>query len=186
MLNSIKTLALLGLVFAALSCEETAIQPAPVATQPVGAAIKYGDPIINPVPGNLQRPGFGLGMAFGRGSDCHGGGVCYVKIRLTFSRIMEFPVAGQGTGFFSAPVNINPETNVGTMRIIFTSEQKNIDTTDEFELPEGGTVLSLEKAGMLGDEYAQYTLLQGVYKIIHGDGTDQNPYGYVDVPVLCE
>ncbi|UOQ53460.1 hypothetical protein [Hymenobacter cellulosivorans] len=186
MLKPIKALALLGLVVSTMSCEDMAVKPAAVAALPTSAAIKDGEPIINPIPGTLQKPGFGVGMAFGRGSDCHGSGVCYVKVRVTFFNRMEYPIAGQGTGFFSAPAEVNPETHIGTMRIIFTTDQKNINATDEFALPEGGTVIELEKPGMLGDEYSQYTLLGGVYKTIHGDGSDQNPYGYVDVPVLCK
>ncbi|MCB2406933.1 hypothetical protein [Hymenobacter lucidus] len=186
MRNSVKFLAMVGLVFTAMSCENSPVQPNGLAAKPVSSNIKDGQPIINPVPGTELRWGITFEMHFGRGTGCGGRGICSIKFGFDPSKIAQYPVAGQGTGFLSAPVKVDPETHIGTMRIIFTSEQKNINEGDDFDLTDGGTVITQEKGGLIADEYKQLTLLDGVYKIIHGDGTDQNPYGYVDVPVLCE
>ncbi|UOQ53459.1 hypothetical protein [Hymenobacter cellulosivorans] len=179
-------IALVGLLSATTSCENSQVKPNGVAAKPAVHAIKDGQPIINPLPETLQRPGFGFELHFGRGTGCPNRGICFVKGTVEANKIVKYPVAGQGTGFFSAPEYVDPETHIGTMRIIFTSDQKNINEGDDFDLTDGGTVLSLEKPGLLGGDYKQLSLLEGVYKIIHGDGTDRNPYGYVDVPVRCE
>ncbi|UOQ53458.1 hypothetical protein [Hymenobacter cellulosivorans] len=175
----------MGTVLLLASCEQTTVAP----TQPRATAttqrVEVGDKIINPVAGTEQTAGRLIDWRWGRWDrNCGGAGICYIRIWLTQHNVAEYPVVGEGTGFLSAPVNVDPKTSQGTIRIIFTKQQENIDAEKLFTVAKEGTTFDDETAHAFG--YSQVVIQAGDYPIIHGDGSATNPFGYVDVTAACK
>lgn len=167
------------------SCEQQVVTPTRPQAKAATHLAEIGDKIINPVSGTKPVAGRLFDWRWGIFSwNCWGAGICYIRIWPTHYKVAEYPVVGEGTGFVNAPANVDPKTGLGTIRIIFTQRQENIDAEKVFTIAKEGTAFDAETAKAFG--YSQVTIQAGDYPIIHGDGAATNPFGYVDVAAACK